>query len=313
MTFFPVWPLLAVTMSVLALHLWASRRSLGTAAVWLRTGALLLLVAIGLQPAIAGSDDPPTPTATDVVLLIDRTTSMGATDYDGQRPRLAGVAEDVAALTTAMPSARYTVVVMDNDARIEVPWTTDTAAVVTYAETMGWREESFGIGSDISVGKPLAEELLQASAVSRPQARRFLLYLGDGEQTIEAAPASFDTLAPLLSGSKVLGYGTQQGGQMTLRAGSEELVQRDGVPQLSKIDESTLQGIADDLGGTYEQRTAPGGIDFWSDGAGAPTGETGTPDYSLSWLLALAIAAVLAVDGWFTLVRARDARKEALA
>ncbi len=310
MTFTPLWFLLAAVIVVLAVHVWASRETLRAPAVWLRAGVLLLLGAIALQPAIAGSEDPPTPTATDVVLLIDRTTSMGATDYDGQRPRMEGVAADVSELVAAMPSARYSVVVMDNDARIEVPWTTDTTAVVTFAETMGWREETYGIGSDISVGKPLAEELLSASAESRPQARRFLLYLGDGEQTMESSPASFDTLAPLLTGSKVWGYGTEQGGQMTLRPDTEELVERDGVPQLSMIDETTLQQIADDLSGTYDHRTSPGGLDFWSDGAGAATGETGTPDYSLAWLLALAAATVLAVDGWSTLRRTRDARRE---
>jgi len=310
MTLTPLWFLLAAVIVILALHVWASRATLRTPSVWLRAGALVLLAAIALQPAIAGSDDPPTPTATDVVLLIDRTTSMGATDYDGQRPRMEGVAADVGALVEAMPSARYSVVVMDNDARIEVPWTTDTTAVLTFAETMGWREETFGIGSDISIGKPLAEELLSASAESRPQARRFLLYLGDGEQTMEASPASFDTVAPLLTGAKVWGYGTEQGGQMTLRPDTDELVQRDGVPQLSMINQSTLQQIADDLGGTYEHRTSPGGLDVFSDGAGAATGETGTPDYSLAWLLALAAAAMLAVDGWFTLRKTRDARRE---
>ncbi|MGO1385219.1 MAG: vWA domain-containing protein [Arachnia sp.] len=310
MTATPLWFLLAAVIIIAALHLWASRGALRTPAVWLRTGALILLAAIALQPAIAGSEDPPTPTATDVVLLIDRTTSMGAADYDGQRPRMDGVAADVAALVEAMPSARYSVVVMDNDARIEVPWTTDTTAVLTFAETMGWREETFGIGSDISVGKPLAEDLLSASAESRPQARRFLLYLGDGEQTMEANPASFDTIAPLLTGAQVWGYGSEQGGQMTLRPDTEDLVERDGVPQISSINEATLQQIADDLGGTYAHRTSPGGLDFWSDGAGAAASETGTPTYSLAWLLALAAAAVLAVDGWFTLRATRDARKE---
>lgn len=310
MTLTPLWLLLTAVVLVLALHMWASRGTLRTVAVWLRAGVLVLLGAVALQPAIAGSEDPPTPTATDVVLLIDRTTSMGAADYDGQRPRMEGVAADVSALVEAMPSARYSVVVMDNDARIEVPWTTDTTAVVTFAETMGWREETYGIGSDISVGKPVAEQLLTASAESRPQARRFLIYLGDGEQTMEASPASFDTLAPMLTGAQVWGYGTDRGGQMTLRPDTDELVERNGVPQLSMIDEVTLQQIAADLGGPYDHRTTPGGLDFWSDGAGAATGETGTPDYSLSWLLALAAAAVLAVDGWFALRRTREAHRE---
>ena len=310
MTITPLWPLLAAVVLVLAVHFWASAKFLRSSAVWLRAGALILLGAVTLQPAIAGNEDPPTPTATDVVLVIDRTTSMGAQDYDGQRPRMEGVAADITALVSAMPSARYSVVVMDNDARISVPWTTDTTAVVTFAETMGWREESYGIGSDISVGKPIAEELLEDSAQSRPQARRFLLYLGDGEQTMEAIPASFDTMAPLLSGAKVLGYGTQQGGQMTLRPDTDELVERDGVAQLSHIDESSLQGIADELGGSYYHRTTPGGLEFWADGAGSASGDTGTPDYSLAWVLAVAAAAMLAVDGWFTLRHAREARRE---
>ena len=310
MTITPLWPLLAAAVLVLALHIWASRGSLRSATVWLRAGTLLLLGTVALQPALTGGDEPPTPTATDVVLVIDRTTSMGAQDWDGQQPRMDGVAADITALVSAMPSARYSVVVMDNDARISVPWTTDTTAVVTFAETMGWREESFGIGSDISVGKPVAEQLLEDSAQSRPQARRFLLYLGDGEQTMEAVPASFDTLAPLLTDAKVLGYGTEQGGQMTLRPDTDELVQRDGVPQLSHIDESSLQSIADELGGSYLHRTSPGGLEFWPDGAGAATGDTGTPDYSLAWVLAVAAAAVLGVDGWQTVRRASEARRE---
>ncbi len=313
MTLTPLWFLLATVVAILALHVWASRRTLRTAAFWLRAAVLVLLGAVALQPALEGSEDPPTPTATDVVLLIDRTTSMGASDYDGGRPRMDGVAADVAGLVAAMPSARYAVVVMDNDARVEVPWTTDTTAVVTFAQTMGWREETFGIGSDISVGKPLAEELLNSSAQSRPQARRYLVYLGDGEQTMEAVPASFDTLAPLLTDAQVWGYGTEQGGQMTLRPDTDEPVERNGVPQLSMIDEAALQQIADDLNGTYIHRTGPGGLDFWPDGTGAAASQTGTPGYSLVWLLALAAAGVLGLDVWFTLRKTRDARREASA
>ncbi|MEO7588071.1 MAG: VWA domain-containing protein [Arachnia sp.] len=310
MTWAPLWPLLAAVVLALALHVWASRDSLRAGSTWRRLGVLLLLGAVALQPAIAGSNEPPAPTATDVLIVLDRTTSMGAQDWDGQRPRMDGVAADVTALVAAMPSARYSVVVMDNDARVSVPWTTDTTAVVTFAETSGWREESFGIGSDISVGKPLAQQLLEDSSRSRPQARRFLLYLGDGEQTMEAVPASFDTLAPLVNGAMVLGYGTTAGGRMAMRPDTDELVERDGVTQLSSIDEAALQRIADELGGSYHHRTAPGGLQFWADGAGAASGETGTPDYSLAWLLAIAAATVLAVDGWFSIRQARRARKE---
>lgn len=310
MTISPTWPVLVATLVILALHLWMSRDAFGTASVWLRTGALLVVAVMALQPAIAGGDDTPTPTATDVVLVIDRTTSMGAVDYFGTSPRMTGVAEDVSALVAAMPTARYAVVVMDNDARIEVPWTTDTTAVVSFVETMGWREESYGIGSDISVGKPVAEGLLAGSAEDRPQARRFMLYMGDGEQTMAINPSSFEPLSHLLTDSAVLGYGTETGGEMTLRPDTDELVERDGIPQVSRIDQASLQQISDELGGTYHLRSAPGGLDFWPDGAGAATGDAGVAAYSLSWLLALGAAAVLAIDVWLTTRRTRAARRE---
>ena len=100
-----VWPLLAAVVLALALHVWASRDSLRAGSTWRRLGVLLLLGAVALQPAIAGSNEPPAPTATDVLIVLDRTTSMGAQDWDGQRPRMDGVAADVTALVAATSDA----------------------------------------------------------------------------------------------------------------------------------------------------------------------------------------------------------------
>ena len=82
---------------------------------------VLLLALVALQPRLSGSDSSTPPTAVDVLLVIDRTTSMGATDWSGTQPRLTGVAEDVAALVATMPAARFCVVAIDNEARVVTP------------------------------------------------------------------------------------------------------------------------------------------------------------------------------------------------
>ncbi|WP_052460221.1 VWA domain-containing protein [Tessaracoccus massiliensis] len=282
--------------------------------IWLRLLTALLLAASVVAPRLSEPDAPAPPTGADVLFLVDRTTSMGAQDHQGQRPRMEGVADDIAAIVEALPNARYTVVTADNDARIAAPWTTDTTAIVTLGRTMGWREEGFGTGSDIAVGAPLAEELLRASAAARPDVTRYLFYFGDGEQIAPHEPASFASLVDVIDGAWVLGYGTAEGGVMALRVDSDELVTRDGTAQLSRLDEARLQTIAEQLGGTYLHRTAPGGLSLPTTPR-STVGEASTESLGLplGMLLAGAAALALAIDVVLTSRAARRLRAEVLS
>lgn len=224
--------------------------------MWLRLSAALLLLGAAAGPWV-DSAPTPAPAGADVVILVDRTTSMAAQDYNGNQPRMDGVANDLEQLAAAFTQARITVVTADNEARIAAPWTTDASAIVTLGRTMGWREEGFGTGSDISVGVPLAEQLLRASATGRPDVPRYFFYLGDGEQTSAESPASFAGLADVVDGAWVLGYGTSTGGVMARRPDTTELVTHDGVAQRSHIDETALRVIAAQAEGTYLHRSSP--------------------------------------------------------
>lgn len=279
--------------------------------IWLRLLAALLIGTSVAAPRLAPDVDTPAPVGADVVLLVDRTTSMGAQDHAGGKPRMAGVAADIEAIVAALPRARFTVVTADNEARIAAPWTTDAAAVVTLGRTMGWREEGYGTGSDIAAGAPLAEELLRASATARPEALRYLFYFGDGEQIAPYEPAPFTSMADLVDGAWVLGYGTAGGGVMALRVDTAELVTRGGEAARSRIDEARLQAIADQLGGTYQHRTDDGGLSL--SAAQEPTvgpAPGGGPALPLGTALAAAAASLLAVDLAVTSRQARRLRAE---
>lgn len=229
----------------------------------------------------------------DVLLIVDRSTSMGATDHLG-KPRLEGVAADIRLLTETLHEARFAVVTIDNEARVVLPWTTDTTALTTLAGTLGWRDDGQGSGTDIGVGAQAARTLLEESRTRRPRALRHVVYLGDGEHTAQAPPTPMAPLGALSDGALVLGYGTGAGATMLTRPGSTERVSRDGQQAVSRLDEGRLREIAEQLGGTYEHRTDDGPLPLWP-GAAATTVEV-SPDTGFSWSWALgATALALAV------------------
>lgn len=280
--------------------------------LWRRLLVLVLAAAMALQARLGADDDRAAPPATlSVLLIVDRTTSMGAQDWNGTQPRIDGVAGDVQELVTRLGAARYAVITSDNVARVSAPWTTDASAVVSLASTMGWREESYGTGSDIAASADLARQVLAEEAAARPHAARFVVYLGDGEQTAKDAPGSFAGLRVLAEDALVFGYGTEAGGRMRQSPASDELVERHGEPQLSHIDEAALRRIAGELGGGYEHRTAPGPFAAALPAATAAVVEEGDSDaLALGWILGLVALAPLGWELFATLRAWRSARRE---
>ncbi|WBF62349.1 VWA domain-containing protein [Propionibacterium freudenreichii] len=319
MSFQPIWwvivaglVLTGVTVALVRADRGAPPREARVAHRWVRLAICLLVVLIGVHPVIGRTSPPkPAPAGADVVVLIDRTTSMGAEDYDGNQPRIAGVASDVAQLVSDHPGARFAVIAMDNDARVEVPFTTDGQAVASYAAAIGWRENPRGTGSDISVGVDQARQLLEASRAERPGAQRLFVYCGDGEQTIDQPPRSFASLAGDLDDALVLGYGTSAGAPMQTYPGSGDYVSYQGSRAVSHLDEATLQAIAAQTGGHYDHRTAPGPLPATELAAGASAAPT-EPGRTVEvyWVFALVLAGLLGVETWSGVGRYRRVRAQ---
>lgn len=272
-------------------------------------GLLIAILIIGLLPAGSGRNAPAA--NVDVLLVIDRTTSMAAKDYAEGQIRLVGVAEDVKRLVAAMPNSRFAVLVADNQASLALPWTFDVEAVSTLAATVGWRDEAHGSGSDIGVAAKPAADLLAAAAESRPDNKRYFVYFGDGEQTSANEPSSFAPLRPFLDDALVLGYGSEEGAEMLSRPGSEELVTRAGQHPVSRIDEGNLARIADELGASYLHRTGSAEatqLPAWS----APSTPQASADLPLplEWLLGLSTLILLLWELWDTAGKVRLLREE---
>ena len=293
----PYWPAVLVGAGVLALvgyQLWRARQLSWPLGRRLLIGLLVVLAA--LRPGFGVVSDPGRTTNLDVVIMLDRSLSMMAEDYNGSDPRLLGAKADIRRVPERFPGARFAVVTFDHVGRLELPLTTDTTAVMTLVEVAGPREY-YNQGTSIDVGLPAAEAALSSSAQRSPNRKRLLVYLGDGEQTVEKPVDSFATLKTYLSGALVLGYGTTQGGRM--RNGSSYVTDGHGGKALSTIDENNLRQIADQLGGSYQHRTAPSEVQIAAPdvrGTGSSAMVSSGDDWS--WLVGLLLLGPVLWELW---------------
>ncbi|WP_324649261.1 vWA domain-containing protein [Georgenia sp. H159] len=321
----PLWVTAVVLLPLLVICVLAAVRARrtedGSFAAWLRRGGMVLALAVvALAPAVPSTT---TTVATNVEMffVVDRTGSMAAEDYDGDRPRLEGVRHDVTALVEAMPGARYSVITFDSQAARQLPLTTDARAVRTWADTLVQEITHYSAGSAIDRPLPALTAALEGAAERNPENVRIVYLLSDGENTRgdgtgETEPQSFAELAPLVDGGAVLGYGTPQGGQMRVYDGTEETgagtdapwildeTQPGSPPAVSRLDETQLRRVAEQLGVDYTHRTEPSPVDGLVAGIDAETiAADGRRDVSVYedvyWPAAALLAALLAWEAWY--------------
>lgn len=277
-----------------------------------RIGIVLLFVVILLRPGFGRTEVPTQLADLDVIVVVDRTRSMAALDYDGKQPRITGAKADLTALAEALPGARFGMLAFGTDARVVLPLTSDSAAFGAAVETLYLEKPKDGIGSRADRPVPELKDLLERSAEQAPQRRRILVYVGDGEDTTsEGSDETYADVADQVAGGVVLGYGTKQGAPMPEDddlTGDLGFVQdpETGDTAQSRADLDNLHQVADELGVSFEHRTRPGGIDdiaasfkaSYSDGVG---GHERPAQHDLTWLAGVLLLGLLLVElhaGW---------------
>lgn len=269
-------------------------------------GVLALLIFAG--PSVPGEEESLTSNV-EIFLAVDRTGSMAAEDWGDGLPRLEGVRRDLQQLVASTPGARYSIVTWDSTARIELPLTTDSSAVTSFAQSLHQEISEFSSGSSVSRPAALLLDTLGDSALSRPENVRYLVVISDGENTDEAVAglsAQWAEIDGLIDGGGVIGYGTEAGGPMRIfvpGAGPQEEYMEDPadgeVPALSHLDEAELAQLAEVLGVPLLLNPEPEqveqlGDDFMSGAALFAEGRDSQVTYRyVIWPIALLLSALL--------------------
>lgn len=276
MIFEPLWPSWTIALPVIA--------ALGCAALaftrsetriaWTRRFVAMAAVAVMVAgPSVTENQPTAAQSNAEVFFVVDLTGSMGALDFDGQEQRLVGVRHDIAAITDTFPGSRFAVIAWDSKTTVQLPLTTDARAVSSWAETAMREVTATSSGSRLDRPLTALRNALENSTTRAPQNVRLVYFLSDGENmqgTTASADVpldSYGSLASLVDGGAVLGYGTPEGGNMPVRAldvsdASAALIQDStGSPAISQLDEKTLRSIADQLGLPYVHRFTTDAVD----------------------------------------------------
>lgn len=316
----PVWPawglfLALVPLAAVVVAGWRRARRAGAGSGdWARRGALVAALAlIGLGPSVPSATER-VETNAEVFLVVDRTGSMAAEDHDGGRPRLDGVRADVGELLGLFPGARWSVLAFDSQATRQLPLTSDTRAVRTWAETLRQEITRYSSGSNVERPAPVLAETLEGAAERNPGHVRIVLLLADGENTDgEELTRAYAAAAPWVDAGAVLGYGTAEGGRMrsydgTARSGAGSdapWITEEGsdVPAVSRADVGALARVAGELGVPYLHREPPTSLEPFAAGVDvaelASDGRREIATYrNAGWPVALVVAALLAGEAF---------------
>lgn len=232
---------------------------------------VVTVIIMGAGPSIPGEAQEVTSTL-EVYFVIDRTGSMAAEDWDGNKPRIDGVRNDVAIMMNILTGSRFSIMSWDSKVHTDLPLTSDASAVVSYMDSFDRELSSSSQGS--SVNRPAQDlaELLKKNKERHPQNVRALFVFSDGETSNQnhwtSAPSGeasdWDAVKEYIDGGLVLGYGTEEGGPMKVLRLGDSGSQSGGEPEyirdssqpgnpiaISKIDEAALKDVASRVGVDY--------------------------------------------------------------
>ena len=232
---------------------------------------VVAVIIMGAGPSIHGEAQEVTSTL-EVYFVIDRTGSMAAEDWDGNKPRIDGVRNDVAIMMNILTGSRFSIMSWDSKVHTDLPLTSDASAVISYMDSFDRELSSSSQGSSLNRPAQDLAKLLKKNKERHPQNVRALFVFSDGETSNQnhwtSAPSGeasdWDAVKEYIDGGLVLGYGTEKGGPMKVLRLGDSGSQSGGEPEyirdssqpgdpiaISKIDEAALADVASRVGIDY--------------------------------------------------------------
>ncbi|MCQ2498224.1 MAG: VWA domain-containing protein [Lachnospiraceae bacterium] len=220
---------------------------------------VVLIFAINLRPMLPNGEVVEVVRDYNVLFVVDNTISMFAEDYsdsEGTITRMDQARKDIEYIMDKLKGASFSVMKFDNDVRTMIPFSTDRSATMMAVNTLGGQAARYANGTTLNI---LCDPLYNIAKLKKDDCL-IVFIISDGEITNKKDKGnldSFESIGMFVDGGAVLGYGTEEGGNMkaydfTLGEETEYVMDRStGDLAVSVIDEDNLKKIASDLSVDY--------------------------------------------------------------
>ena len=237
--------------------------------------SISLLFVINLRIMIPNGEKSVINSDLNVIFVIDKSVSMKALDYDGNKERLEGVINDCCYIVDELSGCKFSIITFGDTAQKLIPFTTDSDMVQAELKAINVEDDFYANGTSINlVNSELEKTLKKENERHNGNSKFVMFFITDGEITKEGEKLeSFSNIKQYISNGAVLGYGTTTGGKMVSSA-YEDSVDSDyrylyyydesynRVTAISKIDENNLKQIATDIGIDYIQMNKTSNVNY---------------------------------------------------
>ncbi|MDR2508828.1 MAG: VWA domain-containing protein [Candidatus Ancillula sp.] len=270
----------------------------------------LFLITVG--PSISEPQEKTTLTNLDVIFVIDTTSSMSAEDGSSSsdstmETRLATAKNDIVTLSYLLPPAKYSTILFNSSAYLQLPLTEDVTILRRYVDTITPEISRYSTGTSLMTPFSTISQTIDNAIDAFPRDRVVLIFMSDGDDNSEYHDYSdYYGFSNDIYAGGVIGYGTTDGAHMKeysadvsstmnlqyVLNGKTENVQNmqsnvepayimdptTGQEAISKLQDESLKSIAKNIGIPYVHRSAEQSIrnlankihaDTWNESASA--------------------------------------------
>ncbi len=272
----------------------------------------VLTLVIGLRPVLVETKYEFATKNLDVLFVVDNTISMWAQDYNGKKERMKGVTSDAGIIIDELAGSNFGLVTFDDTSHVLSPFTQDMQYIKDLFDTFKSPDSYYARGSDLS--KPYQDvEALLLSSSRKENRKTIVFYMSDGEITNGKELRDYSELAQYIDAGAVLGYGSETGGKMKDTYGYDYVYDYgEHKDAISRIDETNLQKVAEDLGLTYMNMNSGnvalrGAVEVIKESSKTviETGEGAEIQTDIYYWFAIPLALMLLVELWYIVRRGR--------
>ena len=250
---------------------------------------------------------------------------MIAKDCDnGETRRFEKVRDDIKTIARQFPGSQYSIIMQDIATYVAMPLSTNSDTLISYANALTPKDETYSQGTSISNLLNLVSETMSNYSKEFPDRKNILFLFSDGEITNTSSSSATTNLKKNVSSGYVFGYGTKNGAPLErIQSGTGKIIEDSfiteglgysGTRHYSRIDEATLKSVANSIGISYNNRTFGDMPSNFADELSKDeklTGSNLVESYTeIYWIIALLLLATIIWDFYAVFNRLLLERRE---